>query len=200
MQHPYNYSIDKTLKHRLLDFGVPLGLFLLFFFFYNFGKFNAHEIIKTSGLLSITLLGITLAVGPLARLTPALDILKAHRKVWGILSFLVAFIHVGLVFVYFYKFNFLKLIYGHFIRTFGSGYFISSNHYFLSKSLNQTFSQNMENHPNQLIFSHGAGSISLLFNGTGKRSFGYKKTFGSNNFCFLHFGYSFKDSYFTASC
>jgi len=110
MQHPYNYSIDKTLKHRLLDFGVPLGLFLLFFFFYNFGKFNAHEIIKTSGLLSITLLGITLAVGPLARLTPALDILKAHRKVWGILSFLVAFIHVGLVFVYFYKFNFLKFI------------------------------------------------------------------------------------------
>ena len=110
MQHPYHYSIDKTLKHRLLDFGVPIGLFLFFFFFYNFGQFNPREMIKTTGLLSITLLGVTLAVGPLSRLIPAIDILKAHRKVWGILSFLIALTHVGLVFVYFYKFNLLKFI------------------------------------------------------------------------------------------
>lgn len=110
MVHPYNYSVDKTLKHRLIDLGVPLGLFLLFFFFYNFGKFNSHEMIKTSGLLSITLLGITLLVGPAARLIPALDILKTHRKFWGITSFLVALTHVGLVFIYFYKFNPLKFV------------------------------------------------------------------------------------------
>ncbi len=110
MQHPYHYSIDKTAKHRLIDFGIPIALFLLFFIFYNFGQFNPHEMIKTSGLLSITLLGLTLAVGPLARLIPALDILKAHRKFWGILSFLVTLVHVGLVFVYYYKFNILKFI------------------------------------------------------------------------------------------
>ncbi len=103
VQHPYHYSIDKTVKHRLLDFGVPILLFLLFFFFYNFGKFNAHEMIKTSGLLAITLLGITLAVGPMSRLIPALDILKAHRKFWGIASFLIALIHVGLVFINYKK-------------------------------------------------------------------------------------------------
>ena len=101
--HPYHYSIDKTFKHHLLDWGVPVGLFLLFFFFYNFGKFSAHEMIKTSGLLSITLLGITLAVGPLSRLIPTLDILKAHRKVWGILSFLVALVHVSLVLIHYNK-------------------------------------------------------------------------------------------------
>lgn len=110
MQHPYHYSIDKTAKHRLIDFGVPIILFLAFFFFYNFGQFNPREMIKTSGLLSITLLGITLAVGPLARLIPALDIFKAHRKFWGILSFLVALIHVGLVFEHYYRFNLLKFI------------------------------------------------------------------------------------------
>lgn len=110
VQHPYHYSIDKTIKHRLLDWGVPIILFLGFFFFYNFGKFNPHEMIKTTGLLSITLLGVTLAVGPLARIFPAIDTLKAHRKFWGILSFLIAFVHVSLVYIYFYKFNLLKFI------------------------------------------------------------------------------------------
>lgn len=108
--HPYHYSVEKNLTQRLLDIGVPLALFFLFFFFYNFGKISPSEMIKTSGLLAIALLGLTLAVGPLARIIPALDVLKAHRKFWGILSFLVALTHVGLVFVYFYKFNFLKFI------------------------------------------------------------------------------------------
>lgn len=91
-----------------MDFGVPIILFLGFFFFYNFGKISPSEMVKTSGLLSITLLGVTLVVGPLARLIPAVDILKAHRKFWGISSFVIALVHVGLVYVYFYKFDVTK--------------------------------------------------------------------------------------------
>ena len=93
-----------------MDLGVPIGLFLLFFFFYNFGQLTPREMVKTSSLLSITLLGITLIIGPMARLVPTLDILKAHRKFWGITSFLVGLTHVGLVFVYYYKFNLLKFV------------------------------------------------------------------------------------------
>lgn len=108
--HPYNYSVEKNLNHRLLDLGVPLILFLLFFFFYNFGKITSSEMVKTSGLLSISLLGVVLVVGPLARLVPVLEILKAHRKFWGITSFLVAMLHVALVYIYYYKFNFLHFV------------------------------------------------------------------------------------------
>lgn len=110
MQHPYHYSIDKTLKHRLIDLGVPIALFLLFFFFYNFGKITPSEMVKTSGLLAISLLGVTLIVGPLARVFPQLDELKAHRKFWGILSFLVALFHVVLVYIYYYKFNLSRFV------------------------------------------------------------------------------------------
>lgn len=108
--HPYHYSGNKNIVHRLIDFGVPILLFLLYLQFYNFGKITPSEMIKTTGLLSISLLGLTLAIGPLSRIFPALDFLKAHRKVWGILSFLIAFAHVSLVLVYFYKFNILKFI------------------------------------------------------------------------------------------
>lgn len=66
--------------------------------------------IKTSGLLSISLLAITLLVGPTCKLFPSLDLLKAHRKFWGITSFLVALAHVSLVFIYFYKFNLLRFV------------------------------------------------------------------------------------------
>ena len=101
---------DKVMLDRIIDFGLPLTLFLLFFFFYNQAQFTPREMVKTTGLLSISLLGLTLAVGSLSRIFPALDFLKAHRKVWGILSFLIAFTHVSLVFIYFYKFNLYKFI------------------------------------------------------------------------------------------
>lgn len=94
----------------LLDFGIPLLLFLLFFMFYNFGKISPSEMVKTTGLLSISLLGLTLVIGPLSKFFPALEPLKAHRKAWGILSFLIGFIHMGLVYVYFFKFNLFKFI------------------------------------------------------------------------------------------
>lgn len=89
---------------------MPVGLFLVYFKFYNFSKFSPSEMIKTSGLMSITLLAITLVVGPVARFVPALDILKAHRKFWGIASFLFLILHLGLVVIYYYHFNFLKVV------------------------------------------------------------------------------------------
>lgn len=103
--HPYNYSGDKNGLQILADYGVPIGLFFIFFQFYNFGKLTPQEMIKTTGLLSITLLALTLLVGPLAKLTPSLNFLKVHRKIWGIFSFLVGLTHGLLVYIYYFKFN-----------------------------------------------------------------------------------------------
>ncbi len=109
MQHPYHHQVDnKTFKHHLFDFGLPVALFLLFFYFYNFGKISPSEMVKTTGLLSISLLAITLLIGPLCKFFPVLDFLKAHRKMWGIFSFLTGLTHVVLIFIYFYKFNFAR--------------------------------------------------------------------------------------------
>lgn len=106
--HPYHYTSQKNKTQIIIDWGFPATLFLLFFAFYNFGKITPSEMVKTTGLLSISLLSITLLIGPLCRIFPQLDFLKAHRKLWGILSFVIAFTHVSLVYVYFYKFNVLK--------------------------------------------------------------------------------------------
>lgn len=108
--HPYHYSVDKNIIQHFLDWGVPIGLFLVYFQLYNLGKFTPSEMVKTTGLLSLSLLSLTLFVGPLARLIPALDILKAHRKFWGITSFLLALTHVVLVFIFYFKFNLFKFI------------------------------------------------------------------------------------------
>lgn len=108
--HPYHYSEDKSIIQRLIDFGVPLGLFWIYFQFYNFGKITPSEMVKTTGLMAIGLLSLTLFIGPACRFFPSLNVLKAHRKVWGILSFIFAFLHMSLIFVYFYKFNLLKFV------------------------------------------------------------------------------------------
>lgn len=110
VQHPYDYSIDKTLKFRLIEAGVPVVLLLLFFIFYNFGEITPSEMVKTSGLLAISLLGVTLVIGPLTRLFPQLDNLKAYRKFWGILSFVIALVHVALVFIFYYKFSIWRFV------------------------------------------------------------------------------------------
>lgn len=107
--HPYHYSEDKNITQRLIDFGIPLGLFLLYFQFYNFGKFTSHEMIKTTGLLAIALLSLTLIIGPACKFFPALDALKAHRKFWGILSFFVALSHTVLIYIFYVNYNLAKL-------------------------------------------------------------------------------------------
>lgn len=108
-KHPFHYSEDKNIVQKLIDFLVPIGLFFLYYKFYNAGLVTPSEMVKTTGLLSIALLSITLVIGPLCRFFPALDFLKAHRKFWGVLSFLVAVAHVGLIYIYFVNFNILKL-------------------------------------------------------------------------------------------
>lgn len=110
MPHPYQYTNDKNFLQRLIDWGLPIILFLLYFQFYNFGKITPSEMIKTMGLMSIALLSITLIIGPACRFWPALDTLKVHRKFWGISSFLAALSHTALVFVYYFKFNALKFV------------------------------------------------------------------------------------------
>lgn len=107
--HPYHYSAEKNIIQRLIDFGVPVILFLLYFFFYNFGKITPSEMIKTSGLLAIALLSLTLMIGPACRFFPSLDVLKAHRKFWGILSFLIGLIHAVLIYIYYFNYDLAKL-------------------------------------------------------------------------------------------
>ena len=107
--HPYHYSIEKTFVHRIIDLGVPAGLFFLYFQFYNFGKVTPQEMVKTTGLLAIALLSLTLFIGPLCRFFPALDILKAHRKFWGILSFFIGLAHGILIYIYYFHNDVSKL-------------------------------------------------------------------------------------------
>ncbi len=107
--HPYHYSEEKSIIQRLIDFGVPLLIFWLYFQFYNFGKFTPHEMVKTTGLLAIALLSLTLLIGPASRFFPALDVLKAHRKFWGILSFFIALAHAALIYIFYVNYDLSKL-------------------------------------------------------------------------------------------
>ncbi|OGK19766.1 hypothetical protein A3D80_03400 [Candidatus Roizmanbacteria bacterium RIFCSPHIGHO2_02_FULL_40_13b] len=108
-EHPDHFSMDKNLLQKLLDWIVPIGILLIYFFFYNFGKITPSEMIKTTGLVAIALLSITLFIGSLSRFIPAVNILKVHRKHWGIASFVLAIIHTFLVIMFFYKFDFFRL-------------------------------------------------------------------------------------------
>lgn len=108
--HPYHFTDQKNAFQYLLDYGLPIFLFWAYFQFYNFGKVTPSEMVKTTGLLAISLLSITLVIGPACRFFPALESLKAHRKIWGISSFLAALAHTILILIYFFKFNFLKFI------------------------------------------------------------------------------------------
>jgi len=108
--HPYHYSQDKNILQKIIDFAVPILLFWVYFNYYNFGKITPSEMIKTSGLLTITLLSLTLIIGPICKLFPSWDFLKTHRKFWGILSFLAALIHVAIIFMNYYKFDLLKFV------------------------------------------------------------------------------------------
>ncbi len=103
---------NKTVTHHyhwLIDFGVPAGLYFVFFQFYNFGKITPSEVIKTTGLLSITLIALTLFVGPACRFFPFFESLKANRKAWGLLGFFVGLMHAVLIYIFFFDYNLAKL-------------------------------------------------------------------------------------------
>ena len=61
--------------------------------------------VKTTGLLAITLLSLTLLIGPACRFLPSLDALKAHRKFWGILSFFVGLTHAVLIYIFYFNYD-----------------------------------------------------------------------------------------------
>ena len=65
--------------------------------------------VKTTGLLAIALLSLTLLIGPASRFFPALNILKAHRKIWGILSFFIALTHAVLIYIFYVNYDLAKL-------------------------------------------------------------------------------------------
>lgn len=108
--HPYHYSEDKNFTQQLIDWGVPIGLFFLYFQFYNFGKFTPSEMVKTTGLMALSLLSLTLIAGPIARFFSFLNVLKAHRKFWGITSVVFLLTHILLVFIFYFKFNIYRFI------------------------------------------------------------------------------------------
>lgn len=94
---------------KIIDIGIPVGLFWLYFQFYNFGKISPSEMIKTTGLLAVALLSLTLFIGPACRFFPSLEILKAHRKAWGLLSFFIALTHGIFVYIFYFNYDLAKL-------------------------------------------------------------------------------------------
>lgn len=109
MSHPYHHSSESPIQ-KMFDFAIPLILLYFYYQFYNFGKITPQEMIKTSGLWAIALLSLTLIIGPLCRFFPALDPLKAHRKVWGIIAFLAGLTHAVLIYIYYFKFDLFKFV------------------------------------------------------------------------------------------
>ena len=107
--HPHHFDGDKHLYHRFFDAAVPLGLLLAFYLFYNNGVTSPKEAVKTTGLWSISLLAITLAVGSLSKISPLFEPFKANRKVWGVTAFWAAALHMGLVFHFFWKWDLSRL-------------------------------------------------------------------------------------------
>lgn len=107
--HPYHHSSESTLQ-KLIDYAVPIALLYFYYQFYNFGKITPSEMIKTSGLWAIALLSLTLIIGPLCRFIPALENLKAHRKVWGIFAFIAALAHAVLIFIHYFKLDLYKFV------------------------------------------------------------------------------------------
>ncbi len=105
--HPDHPIINKSLLQHAIDWGLPILVFLKYFILYSHGVVSNSEVIKTTGLTAIALLSITLAIGSLSRFFPIFNSLKVHRKVWGISSFVFALIHGLLVFIYYFKLDFL---------------------------------------------------------------------------------------------
>lgn len=108
-QHPYHHTEEKNIVQHVGDWALPIGLLVVYFLFYNFGKITPSEMIKTTGLVAIMLLSITLFIGSISRFFPVFNILKAHRKFWGVSSFVYALVHAGLVLAIYADFDVIGL-------------------------------------------------------------------------------------------
>lgn len=97
-------------NHRsLYDWALPIILFLIYFLFYNQGIASASGFIKTTGLVGILLLSITLFIGPASRFIQSINIEKEHRKFWGITSVAFVTVHALLVISNYFNYNLLVL-------------------------------------------------------------------------------------------
>ncbi len=115
VEHLPHPDFDNQTTRRRIDiwfyhFLIPLAVFVLYFVTYNKFKFTTSEMIKTTGLWSITLLSITLLVGPLAKYIKFFNFVKVHRKFWGISSFFIALTHFILVIYKYYQWDFVAAL------------------------------------------------------------------------------------------
>ncbi len=102
-RRPYRLRERKRRRQPLLDWAVPIGLFALYFFVYSAGEVDPEGMMKTTGLVALALLSVTLLAGPVGRFFPRLGFIQAHRKFWGIASFFFVLVHVALAFWYDFK-------------------------------------------------------------------------------------------------
>jgi len=113
--HHLDHPIPDTLERRMITkwffhILIPLLVFLLYFVTYNKFNMTTSEMIKTTGLWSITLLSVTLMVGPLSKYIKFFNHIKIHRKFWGITSFFIAIAHFVLVVYKYYKWDFIATL------------------------------------------------------------------------------------------
>lgn len=102
-------EFEKKLINKIVDWTVPIAIFLLFLIFYNHFKISYSQMIKNTGLTAITLLGITLFVGPAGKFFKFANQLKIHRKFWGISSFYFGVAHATLAFYKHYNISLSEL-------------------------------------------------------------------------------------------
>ncbi len=96
--------MKKTIDY--IFYTLPISLFFILFFFYGYGQVSGLMMNKIAGLLAFTLLGLTLALGPLSHFVPHIfDGLKKYRKYLGISGFIIAVIHGLLSTVFYFKMN-----------------------------------------------------------------------------------------------
>ncbi len=110
LDHPMPESIERrAITKWFYHILIPLLVFVLYFVTYNKFKMTTSEMIKTTGLWSITLLSITLMVGPLSKYIKFFNYVKIHRKFWGVASFFIALAHFLLVFYKYYHWDFVAI-------------------------------------------------------------------------------------------
>lgn len=115
LEHLPHPNLDNQTTRRnsikwMLHILVPVLVFVLYLVTYNKFKITVSEMIKTTGLWSITLLSVTLLVGPLSKYIKIFNQLKIHRKFWGITSFCVAITHFVLVLHKYYQWDIVGLL------------------------------------------------------------------------------------------
>ncbi len=98
------YSI---LMEKMVMYGLPVWGFFILFFWYGDAALTPQAMVKLFGLLSLFLLCVTFAIGPLSFFVSSVfSHFKVYRRYLGIAGFLAGVVHAALVFIYYYHLNF----------------------------------------------------------------------------------------------